>query len=260
MKYKLFRAQWIGCQTLIHKEIARFFRIWVQTLLPPVITMSLYFIIFGSFIGRRIGTVSGVPYMQFIAPGLIMMSVITNSYGNVVTSFYSSRFLRSVDEMLISPMSSWMILLGYVIGGIARGILVGFLVTGVALLFTDLQMHHILITLLTLLLTSLLFSLAGFSNAIYAKSFDDISTIPTFVLTPLTYLGGVFFSVSLLPSFWKNLSMFNPILYMVSSFRYGILGIADTHIGASLAVIGTFIILFILLNLYLLEKGVGLRT
>lgn len=213
--------------TLLRKEIRRFLRIWTQTLLPAVVTSTLYFLIFGALIGQRIGDFEGYPYAMFIAPGLIMMSVINNTYGNVVSSFYSARFNHSVEELLISPMSNGMILAGYVCAGVLRGCLVGGLVTVVAMFFTDIHIIHPWVTLAVLLLTAVSFSLGGFVNAIYARGFDDAAIVPTFVLTPLTYLGGVFYSISVLPPFWQAVSQFNPILYMVTGFRYGFLGISD---------------------------------
>ena len=213
--------------TLVRKEVRRFLRIWTQTLLPAVVTSTLYFLIFGELIGKRIGDFEGYPYATFIAPGLIMMTVINNTYGNVVGSFYSARFNNSVEEMLISPMSNAMILSGYVFAGVLRGCIVGGFVTIVAMFFTDIHIEHPLVTLAVLLLTAVAFSLGGFVNAIYARGFDDAAIVPTFVLTPLTYLGGVFYSISVLPSFWQGVSQLNPILYMVTGFRYGFLGISD---------------------------------
>jgi len=246
--------------TIITREITRFGRIWVQTLIPPVITMSLYFVIFGRLIGTRIGDMDGVSYIEFIVPGLVMMSVITNSYANVVSSFFSMRFQRSIEELVISPTPNWVILTGFIIGGIVRGLCVGILVTLVSLFFTHLQIKHLSVVIPIVFLSSCLFSLAGFTNAIFANKFDDISIIPTFILTPLTYLGGVFYSISLLPTFWHGVSMLNPILYMVNSFRYGFLGITDIPLIYSFVMIISFIVLLFCFNLRLLEKGVGIRT
>lgn len=252
--------QWIAFCTILRKEIKRFTRIWVQTLLPPAITMALYFVIFGKLIGSRIGEMDGFSYIQFVAPGLIMMSVLTNSYSNVVSSFFSAKFQRSIEEILVSPTPNYIILLGYCMGGVARGMAVGVLVTLLSLAFTDLHIHNWPITIAIVLLTSMLFSLAGFINAVYANSFDDISIIPTFVLTPLTYLGGVFYSIHLLPEFWQGVSQLNPILYMVNAFRYGMLGISDINVGA--AFIGLLVCLFILfgVGLHLLRVGKRLRA
>jgi len=211
-------------KTILFKEILRFARIWIQTILPPAITTALYFIIFGKLIGEQIGEMDGYRYIDFIVPGLILMSVISNSYANVVSSFYSSKFQRHVEELLIAPVPNAVILAGYVGGGVARGIIVGITVTVVSMFFSDWQIHSYSITLLVFFLTSVLFAMAGFINAIYANSFDDISIIPTFVLTPLTYLGGVFYSISMLPDFWQTASMFNPVFYMINAFRYGLLG------------------------------------
>ena len=221
----------VAVKTIIRKEMSRVLRIWVQTIVPPAITMTLYFIIFGNLIGRRIGVMDGFDYMQFIAPGLIMMSVITNSYGNVVSSFFGAKFGKHVEEMLVAPMSYATIIIGHVAGGVLRGLLVGALVTVIALFFTKLKVAHPFITISIVLLSSIVFSLAGFINAVFAKKFDDISIVPTFVLTPLTYLGGVFYSISMLPEFWQNVSRPIPILYMVNAFRYGILGTSDIGIG-----------------------------
>ena len=246
--------------TVLRREFRRMTRIWVQTFVPPAITMTLYFIIFGNLIGSRIGQMDGFNYMQFIAPGLIMMSIISNSYGNVVSSFFGSRFGKYVEEMLVSPMPHAVMLTGYVLGGLMRGLIVGALVTVIALFFTDLRVEHPWVTVSIVILTSAVFSLAGFINAIYAKNFEGISIIPTFVLTPLTYLGGVFYSISLLPEFWQNVSRANPILYMVNAFRYGILGVSDIGIGTAYAIIIAFVIGLFAFNLFLLRRGVGLRV
>lgn len=251
---------WIAFQTIVIKEIRRFMRIWVQTLLPPMITMALYFVIFGKLIGSRIGSMGGFDYIQFVVPGLIMMSVITNSYSNVVSSFFGSKFQHSIEELLVSPVPNWIILTGYITGGVARGLCTGLIVTLLSLFFTHLHLEHIGITLLVVLLTSTLFSLAGFINAVHAKSFDDISIIPTFVLTPLTYLGGVFYSIHLLPPLWQYISQANPILYMVNAFRFGILGISDVHIGFSLSMILFFIVSATGYAMHLLNTGKGMRN
>ncbi|MDO4222948.1 MAG: ABC transporter permease [Acinetobacter sp.] len=245
--------------TLLRKEIRRFMRIWPQTLLPPAITMSLYFMIFGQLVGSRIGDMGGFSYMQFIVPGLIMMAVITNSYSNVCSSFFSAKFQRSIEELIISPMPNHVILLGYTLGGVARGLMVGVIVTVLSLFFTQLHLHNIFVMVYSVLVTSILFSLAGFINAVYAKSFDDISIIPTFVLTPLTYLGGVFYAISLLSPFWQNVSLLNPIVYMVNAFRYGILGHSDVNVWLSLTVISVACIGFYCFAYYLLNRGTGMR-
>ncbi|GAA6153105.1 ABC transporter permease [Pseudoteredinibacter isoporae] len=254
------QQQWVALQTILFKEIHRFSRIWVQTLLPPVITMSLYFVIFGTLIGSRIGEMGGFSYMEFVVPGLIMMSVITNSYSNVVSSFYSAKFQHSIEEILVSPTPNYIILLGYVMGGVARGLAVGFLVTLMSLLFTKLQVQNLAITIAIVFLTSVLFSLMGFINAVFANSFDDISIVPTFVLTPLTYLGGVFYSISLLPDFWQGVSLLNPILYMVNVFRYGILGISDIEIHYAFMGVMAFIVVLGAISMHLLEAGKRLRA
>ena len=249
----------IAIRTLIRKEITRVLRIWVQTIVPPAITMTLYFIIFGNLIGKRIGTMDGFDYMQYIAPGLIMMSVITNSYGNVVSSFFGAKFGRHIEEMLVSPMASSSIVIGHVAGGVLRGLAVGGLVTVIALFFTRLEVQHPIVTISVVLLSSTVFSLAGLINAVFAKKFDDISIIPTFVLTPLTYLGGVFYSISLLPEFWQAVSKANPILYMVNAFRFGILGTSDISIGHAYAILLVFVILLFGVCITLLDRGVGIR-
>ena len=246
--------------TLTYKEIRRFMRIWVQTLVPPAVTMSLYFVIFGSLIGPRIGDMDGFDYVQFMIPGLIMMSVITNSYANVVSSFYSVKFQKSIEELLISPMPNWAILLGFILGGVCRGVLVGIIVFFVSLFFyPEFEVANPILTISVLFLTSILFSLMGFINAVFADSFDAISVVPTFVLTPLIYLGGVFYSINILPEFWRSISMANPMLYVVNTFREGMLGISDVSISFSLTMIGLFIFVFTFLSLYLLKKGTGIR-
>ena len=250
---------WIGLKTLVRKEIVRVIRIWIQTIVPPAITMTLYFIIFGNLIGRRIGSMDGFDYMQYIAPGLIMMSVITNSYGNVVSSFFGAKFGRHIEEMLVSPMSNATVIVGHVAGGVIRGLLVGVLVTIVALFFTRLDVAHPLVTISIVILSSTVFALAGFINAVFARKFDDISIVPTFVLTPLTYLGGVFYSISLLPEFWQKVSLANPIIYMVNAFRFGILGTSDISIAHAYLIVGLFVVGLFTVSLLLLNHGIGIR-
>lgn len=246
--------------TIVYKEVARFMRIWLQTILPPAITMALYFVIFGHLIGPRIGQMHGFSYMQYIAPGLIMMAVITNAYSNVVSSLFGAKFQRHIEEILVAPIPDILILLGFVTGGVVRGVLVGLVVTATALCFTELHVDSWGITLAVVVLTAMLFSLAGLINALFAKKFDDISIVPTFILTPLTYLGGVFYSIDMLPPFWQHLSLGNPILYMVNAFRYGMLGVSDISIGVAFTVIGLFCAVLFGVSLVLLRKGVGLRT
>lgn len=255
-----FIEQLNALRTILEKEIKRFMRIWIQTILPSAITMSLYFIIMGKFIGSQISPINGYSYIEFIAPGLIMMGIITNSYANSVSSFYSSKFQRHIEEMLVSPMPNYIIVIGFMLGGIARGVIVGLVVTIVALFFTRLQIHNLGLVVITTILTAALFSIAGIINGIFANSFDDISIIPTFVLTPLTYLGGVFFSVDMLSPFWQNISFANPIIYMVNSFRMGILGISDVNLMTSMIVIIVFFITLFSVCLYLLNKGIGIRS
>ncbi len=251
---------WTAFYTLLIKEVLRFLRIWVQTVLPPAITTALYFIIFGNLIGERIGEMDGYGYREFIVPGLILMAVIANSYANTVSSFFQAKYQRHIEELLIAPVPNWIILAGYVAGGVARGLVVGAVVTGVSLFFADVGVAHPLLTLLVVFLTSVLFALGGFINAVFARNFDDISVIPTFVLTPLTYLGGVFYSIDLLPEFWRQLSLANPVLYMINAFRYGILGVSDIDPGVALALILGFILVLGTAALWLLWKGVGIKN
>lgn len=251
---------WTAYRTIVIREILRFSRIWVQTIFPPVITTALYFVIFGNLIGPQIGEMDGHKYMDFIVPGLIMMAVITNSYSNVVSSFYSSKYQGNIEEMLVSPVPNWVILAGFISGGIVRGLAVGIAVTLISMFFSELSINHFFVMTTIVLLTATLFSLAGLINAVYAKSFDDISIIPTFVLTPLTYLGGVFYSISMLSDFWQNVSLLNPVLYMVNGFRYGILGISDIPISISYSIILVFIVLLGTFSMSLLNRGVGIRS
>ncbi len=253
-------AQLVALLTLSRKELQRVLRIWVQTIVPPAVTMTLYFIIFGNLIGRRIGQMEGFDYMAYIAPGLIMMSVITNSYGNVVSSFFSAKYNRHLEEMLVSPMSSWAIIFGHVIGGVLRGLIVGLVVTVVAMFFTKLQIHNLLVAISVVILTAIVFSLGGLLNAIFATKFDDVSIIPSFVLAPLTYLGGVFYSVSLLPEMAQKASLLNPILYMVNAFRYGMLGVSDINIGQAYGIIAIFVVGLFGLAIGLITRGVGIRS
>ncbi|MFV2032680.1 MAG: ABC transporter permease [Gammaproteobacteria bacterium] len=250
---------WVAYRTIVRKEILRFARIWVQTIIPPVIMVGLYFIIFGNLIGRKIGDMDGMPYVDFIMPGLVMMSIITHSYANVVSSFYGAKYSHYIEEIQIAPIPNIVILLGYVTGGVARGISVGIAVTLVSLVFTDFSVYSPAIVLLVAVLTAFLFSLAGFINGVYANSFDDVTIIPTFVLTPLTYLGGIFYSIRLLPEFWQYVSLSNPILYMVNSFRYGFRGISDIELGPAIAVILFFILVLFAICLTLLNRGTGIR-
>jgi len=257
----MFRKEYlVALQTITYKEVKRFLRIWVQTLLPSMISTTLYFLIFGTLIGSKIGQMKGYDYMDFIVPGLILMAVISNAYSNVVSSFYGSKFQHNIEEMLVAPMPGWVILTGYISGGVLRGLIVGVLVTIVSLFFTDLQIAHPVMMVIVFLLTGILFSAAGFINAVYAKSFDDISIVPTFVLTPLIYLGGVFYSIDLLPAFWQKVSLLNPVLYMVDVFRFSILGTSDISLLSGFAVIITFIICLLGISLRLLSKGIGIRN
>ena len=253
-------VNWIAFKTLVVKEIRRFMRIWVQTIVPPAVSAVLYMMIFGKLIGSRIGVMDGHSYIDFVVPGIIMMAVITNSYSNAVSSFFSAKFQQHIEEILIAPVHNWVILLGFVVGGVCRGLAVGALVAAVSLLFTDISVENPLVTLLVVVLTSTLFAIGGVINSVYAQSFDDISIIPNFVLTPLTYLGGIFYSVKLLPDFWYNVSLINPVLYMVNGFRYGILGSSDFPIWWSFLVILIFILLLSAIALHLMNKGVGIKS
>lgn len=254
-----FKTNLVGFNTIVIREFNRIMRIWGQTIVPPAITATLYFVIFGSLIGPRIGVMSGYSYMQYIAPGLIMMTVITNSYGNVVSSFFGAKFGKHIEELLVSPLPNYLIVIGYMAGGLLRGLVVGAVVTLIALAFTHLHVQHPLIVISAVLLTSMVFSLAGMVNAIFAKNFDQISFIPTFILNPLTYLGGVFYTITLLPPFAQTLSHANPILYMVGAFRYGFLGVSDVNIGLAYTImVGAALALFATC-LWLLYKGVGIR-
>ena len=250
----------IAFRTIVTKEIRRFTRIWPQTILPPAITTSLYFMIFGRLIGERVGNIHGVSYMDYIVPGIILMSVISHSYSNVVSSFYSTKFQRHIEELLVSPVSNWVILLGYVCGGVARGLLVGMVVSGISFLFTDITVNNLGIAVSIAILTATLFALAGFINAVFADSFDAISIIPNFILTPLSYLGGVFYSVSMLPDVWQTISLANPILYMINAFRYGVIGVTDIDIWIAFSMAGGFVLFLTTLSLYLLYKGVGIKN
>jgi ABC-2 type transport system permease protein len=251
--------QFVAFSTILRKEVRRFTRIWPQTLLPSAITMSLYFVIFGTLIGSRIGKMGGFSYMEFVVPGLIMMAIVTNSYSNVVSSFFGAKFSHSVEELLVSPTPNYVILMGFVVGGVTRGLLVALIVTSVALFFTRLHIHSIPVVIGGVILTSVLFALAGFINAVFANSFDDISIIPTFVLTPLIYLGGVFYSLDLLPDFWAAVSKLNPLVYVVNAFRYGVLGVADVSVGFAFTMLGGFTLAAFSYSMYLLNSGTRLR-
>ena len=252
--------QMIALNTIMVREFLRFIRIWKQTVLPPMITTGLYFIIFGNLIGSRIGEMDGYRYIDFIVPGLILMAVITQSYANTVSSFFMAKFQRNIEEMMVSPTPNYIIILGYTSGGISRGLVVGIAVTAVSMIFTQLNIHNLVVLLSIVVLTSTLFALAGIINAIYAKTFDDISIIPTFILTPLTYLGGIFYSITLLPVFWQNVSLANPILYMINAFRFGFIGVSDIDLTISYSIIISFIVMLYLFCLRLLNKGVGIRS
>jgi ABC-2 type transport system permease protein len=254
-----YAEQYIALMTLLRKEVRRYLRIWPQTLLPSAITMSLYFVIFGSLIGSRIGQMGGFSYMEFVVPGLIMMAIVTNSYANVVSSFFGSKFNHSIEELLVSPTPNYIILLGFLLGGISRGVLVAMIVTAVSLFFTRLPIHSVPVVVAVVVCTSTLFALAGFINGVFANNFDDISIIPTFVLTPLTYLGGVFYSLDLLPEFWAGVSQLNPLVYVVNAFRYGVLGVSDVDLTLAFIMIIAFTVLGFVYSMHLLNTGRRLR-
>ena len=251
--------KWIAFRTILIKEVRRYLRIWPQTLLPPAITMSLYFVIFGTLIGSRIGEMGGFTYMQFVVPGLIMMAVVTNSYSNVVSSFFGTKFNHSIEELLVSPVPNWVILAGYITGGVSRGLMVAVIVTVLSLFFSELSIFNLGITISIVVMTSVLFALFGFINAVYANNFDDISIIPTFVLTPLIYLGGVFYSMDLLPEFWAGVSKLNPLVYVVNGFRYGVLGVSDVDVIFAFSMILLFSVVAFAFSLHLLNTGKRLR-
>ena len=250
----------VALATIARREVNRILRIWTQTLIPPAITMTLYFMIFGGLIGSRVGTMDGIRYMDFIVPGLVMMSVIQNAYGNISSSFFGAKFGRHVEELLVSPMPNWVILAGYVAGAVLRGVMVGAIVLVIAMFFTRVSMPHPFVTLTTVLLGATIFALAGFVNAIYAKKFDDIAIVPTFILTPLTYLGGVFYSVKLLPGWAEAATHLNPIFYMVNAFRYGLLGTSDVPLAVAYGLMLAFVAALAAIGLWLLRRGVGLRS
>ena len=260
MSHAIANPNLIALYTIARREMVRILRIWAQTLVPPAITMTLYFLIFGSLIGSRIGNMGGFNYMDFIVPGLVMMSIIQNSYGNISSSFFGAKFGRHVEELLVSPMPNWVILGGYVAGAVLRGLMVGVIVLGIAMLFTHVRMPHPWIMLSTVLLGATIFSLAGFINAVYARKFDDVTIVPTFILTPLTYLGGVFYSIKLLPEWAQALTHANPIFYMVNAFRYGLLGMSDVPVGVAYALMIGFVVVLTAFGLYLLKRGIGLRS
>jgi ABC-2 type transport system permease protein len=255
----LERARWTGLKTIILREYGRIIRIWAQTIVPSAVTSALYFVIFGSLIGKRVGSMGGVPYMQYIAPGLIMMAVITNSYGNVVSSFFGAKFGKHVEEMLVAPLPSWIIVLGYVGGGLVRGMLVGGAVTIVSMIFTQLHVYHALAIIAAVMLTSVVFALGGFINALFAKNFDQVNWIPTFVLTPLTYFGGVFYSISLLPEWARQISYANPILHMVNAFRYGFLGTSDVNVVVAFSIMLASAVALFSIAVYFMNRGTGMR-
>ncbi len=254
------QANLVALQTIVVKEVLRFTRIWVQTVLPPAITMALYFVIFGNLIGSQISAMDGFSYIDYIVPGIILMAIISHSYANVVSSFYGAKFQRHVEELLVSPTPSYVILTGFVLGGTMRGLVVGSIVTLVSLLFTSLHVQHPLVLIGTVLMTSVIFSIAGLINAVYANSFDDISIIPTFILTPLSYLGGVFYTIKMLPEFWQQVSLLNPILYLVNAMRFGMLGVSDIELTTSFLIMGVFVLVLGTFALVLLERGVGIKS
>ena len=253
------RIRWIGFQTIVLREMGRILRIWGQTIVPSAVTAALYFVIFGSLIGSRIGQMDGIDYMQYIAPGLIMMAVITNSYANVSSSVFSAKFARYLEEIMVAPLPNWIIVAGYVGGGVLRGLLVGGAVTVVALCFTHLPVHHLIATLVAMLLTAIIFSLAGFINGVFARNFDQVNWIPTFILTPLTYFGGVFYSINLLPEWARTLSFANPVLHMVNAFRFGFLDRSDVAVGWAFGIMALAAVVLFFVALRLMDRGTGLK-
>ncbi len=251
---------WVAYATIVRKEAIRYLRVWSQTLLPPVVTMSLYFVIFGGFIGSQIAPINGYTYMEFIVPGLIMMSVIMSSFMHTVSSFYFAKFQKTLEEIMVSPTPYSVVIAGYVTGGVLRGMTIATLVMVVASFFTDVTMAHPGIMLLFALLTSVLFSMIGLLNGVFANSFDGISIVPNFVLTPLTYLGGVFYSITMLPPFWQSVSHWNPILYMVNGFRYGFLGVSDVSVTFAAGLLLTLTVGLFVYTWYLFKTGRGLRA
>ncbi len=253
-------TDYIALKTIVRKEVTRILRIWTQTLLPPLVTQTLYFIIFGKFIGSQIGAIQGISYMSFIVPGLVMMAVISSSYGNVVSSFFGAKFQRNIEEVLISPTPEWVIVAGYVLGGVIRGVIVGALVFGISCFFTRPAIHNIWAVLFFMLVTAALFALGALINGIFARNFDEVAFFQNFILTPLMYLGGIFYSIHSLPVFWQNVSLFNPLVYMINGFRYGFLGVSDVHLGICGAILITLTAAFTTLNLWLFKKGIGIKN
>jgi ABC-2 type transport system permease protein len=256
MKFKLAL---VAFNTIVIRESKRTFRVWRQSFLPSIITSILYFVIFGRVIGHRVGPMNGVPYLQFIAPGLIMMQIVTSAYSSGVSAFFIAKFQRQIQELLVSPMPAYVILFGFIVSAVIRGVLVGVIITIIALFFTHLRIYSWPVMLFVVFFSSFLFAIAGLVNAVYAKNFDDITIIPTFVLAPLTYLGGVFYSIHLLPPFWQIISLVNPITYMINAFRYGILDMADTSVAVAFAIIFFLIIILFVFANYLISSGKGLR-
>ena len=247
---------WIAYKTITIKEILRFVRIWIQTILPPMIVAFLYLLIFGFVVGSRVGQMAGQDYVHYLVPGVILMSAIMHAYSNTVSSFYLTKFNRSIEEILVSPIPDWLIIAGFVTGGIVRGIAVGLAVFMVAWLVVGFALPNLVIFSLILLLTTTLFSIAGFINAIFAKSFDDITIVPNFILMPLTYLGGMFYDVRILPEFWQNVTQINPIFYMIDGFKVAFFGSASIPIIVSIAILLAMIIALFLLAVFLMQRHI----
>lgn len=256
----MLKAQLIALKTLLRKELTRIFRIWTQTLLPPLVTQTLYFLIFGHFIGSQIGDIHGISYMAFIVPGLVMMAVISNSYGNVVSSFFGSKFQRNIEEMLVSPMKPWVILAGYTLAGVLRGVLVGVMVFIVSCFFVAPHVEHPWIVLLFMVIAAMMFSLAAMINGIFAKNFDEVAFFQNFILTPLIYLGGVFYSIERLPVIWQHISLINPLVYMINGLRFGFYGISDVNIWISIGLLVVFTAILWVVNLTLISRGIGIKN
>lgn len=252
-------SQIIGLYTLLKAQIKRTCRLWVQVLVPPIITTALYFMIFGKIMGARIGSIDGISYIEYITPGLIMMAVVNNAFSHVTAVLFGARFQHSIEELLVSPMTNLAILTGYVLGGVIRAFIVGFFVLLVACFFARVQIDHPLLALAVCFIAAVLMALVAFINSVLARTFDDISIIPTFILTPMSYLGGVFYSIHLLPTLWRTISMFNPLLYLINAFRYAFFGVADVAFGTALTVISATALMLAIVCLQMMNKGVGLR-
>lgn len=254
----IIKNQLIGCRTILRKDMQRNLRVWRQSFIPPAISSILYFIIFGNLVGRNVGDLHGFTYSQFIAPGLIMMHLITNAYSNCSSSIFVAKLSHYIEEILVSPLTAFFILLGFMLGGIFRGMVVAGIVTVISFYFTHVHLYSLIIFLIVSFLTAMIFSLAGIINALFAKTFDDINVIPVFVLTPLIYLSGVFYSLHVLPHFWQTVSLFNPLIYIVNSARYGYLGYHGTSVFVAISILMLIAFGLFAFTYYLIKKGYGL--